>query len=65
MRGRVWWGALHPFGSADCLLAVACRSMPAGPIIIIIGKNRLHQFATGLVGVRHPMASRTFRCVAI
>jgi len=62
MRGRVWWGALHPFGSADSLLAVACRSMPAGAIIT--GKDRLHQFATGLVGVRHPMVIRTYRCVA-
>jgi hypothetical protein len=41
--------------------------MPAGAIIIviIIGKNRLDQCATSLVGVRGPTASRTFRCVAI
>jgi hypothetical protein len=37
--------------------------MPA--VAIIISKNRLHQFATGLVGVRHPMASRTLQCLPI
>jgi hypothetical protein len=29
--GRVWWRGVHPLGSADCLLAIACRSMPAAP----------------------------------
>jgi hypothetical protein len=40
-------------------------SVDAGSAIIIICKNRLHQFATGMAGVRHPMASRTLRCEAI
>jgi hypothetical protein len=69
MRGRVWWGALHPFGSADCLLAVACRSMPAGAIVIviviIIGKKQAPSVRHRLGRRPPPMASRTLRCVAI
>jgi hypothetical protein len=39
--------------------------MPAGAIIIIIGKNRLHQFATGLTGVRHLWHPERCRCLPI
>jgi hypothetical protein len=58
MRGRVWWRGYTPrFGR----LFVGGRVSVNAGSAIIIGKNRLHQFATGLVGIRHTMASRTFQ----